>query len=84
MEIRTRENFEMTKISKALAVAAIGMAAMAMSPSEAAAWTCGARSATGAWGVGWSGSLNQARRIALYQCAVRTPRGYYCRITACV
>jgi hypothetical protein len=59
------------------------MSAMAMSPSQAAAWTCGARSATGAWGVGWSGSLRQASRIALYQCAARTPRGYYCRITYC-
>ncbi|HWL83760.1 MAG TPA: hypothetical protein VNR89_22620 [Roseomonas sp.] len=74
----------MSKISKALAVAIIGMSAMAMSPSQAsAAWTCGARSATGSWGVGWSRSIHRARRIALYQCALRTPRGYYCRITTC-
>lgn len=73
----------MTKIRKCFAAGAVMMFAFAMSPSEAAAWTCGARSATGAWGVGWSGSLLQAKRIALFQCAVRTPRGYYCRVTAC-
>lgn len=74
----------MSKIGKALAVAAVGMSAIAMSPSEAAAWTCGARSPTGSWGVGWSYSIRRARRIALYQCAIRTPRRYRCYITYCV
>jgi hypothetical protein len=27
--------------------------------------------------------LNRARRIALSQCAIRTPRGYWCRIRYC-
>ena len=36
-----------------------------------------------AWGVGYSTSLAQAKRIALVQCALRTPRNMVCVITAC-
>jgi hypothetical protein len=36
-----------------------------------------------AYGVATSGVLATARRGALYQCAVRTPRGLVCLITRC-
>ncbi len=52
-------------------------------PSEASAWYCRATSGSGAWGWGRSGSLYRAQRIALSQCAIRTPRGYWCRIRYC-
>jgi hypothetical protein len=55
----------------------------AMTASAEARWTCGARSYTGGWGVGWAPSRNRAARIALRNCAVNTPRGYYCRIVRC-
>ena len=45
-------------------------------------YTCTARSRV-AFGVGTSGLLATARTIALYQCAIRTPRGLTCRITRC-
>lgn len=74
----------MKTMTKTTAAAAIAILTMAAAPSQAAAWTCGARSATGSWGLGWSGSLYRAKRVALYQCAARTPRGHWCRITYCV
>jgi len=55
----------------------------ALTPSKAMAYYCVARSATGSWGWGTSGSLSGAKGIALYQCAVRTPRSYYCYVTYC-
>jgi hypothetical protein len=45
-------------------------------------YTCTARSRV-AYGVATSGVLATARRGALYQCAVRTPRGLVCLITRC-
>jgi hypothetical protein len=51
--------------------------------SEASAWYCEARSATGAWGWARNYSLRRAKHNALYQCARRTPRGYMCYITFC-
>jgi hypothetical protein len=55
---------------------------LAMVTSDANAWVCRATSNTGAWGWG-SGNLGYARQRALAECAVRTPRGYYCRISSC-
>lgn len=72
-------------MNRYLAIAAIAVAGFAASsfvtPDAAHAAYCEARSpyATG-WG---SGSLNYARRRALAECAVRTPRGYTCYITGC-
>ena len=61
-----------------IAVALISVAA----PMVAAAHTCYARSprATG-WGT--SPSRATAARIALNECAVRTPRGLVCVLTRC-
>jgi hypothetical protein len=74
----------MKTIQKTLLAAAVAAAAIAAVPSQASAWTCGARSATGGWGVGWHHSLWRAKRIALRQCAINTPRGYWCRVVRCV
>lgn len=65
----------------AASVIVAGLAAM--TPSKAMAYYCVARSATGSWGWGQAGSLSRAKSIALYQCAVRTSRRYYCYITYC-
>ena len=70
--------------AKAIIASLVVAAAVAMIPSQAsAAWTCGARGTTGATGWGYSVSLYRARRIALANCAVRTPRGYTCYLTGC-
>ena len=61
----------------------IAAALVAIIPSEASAWYCRARSATGSLGWGSSYYLANANRIALVNCAVRTPRGYTCFITSC-
>lgn len=66
-----------------IAAFVLGLCALAMSSSEASAWYCRATSGSGAWGWGSSASLYRAQRIALYQCAIRTPRGYVCRIRYC-
>jgi hypothetical protein len=67
-----------------LAAAALACAMVAMMPTEASAWVCRARSPTGSWGVGWHNySLGYAKRRALAECAVRTPRGFVCFITNC-
>lgn len=57
-------------------------AALLGSIGPAEAWQCTARSRT-ATGWGISASRAVAARIALQQCAVRTPRGLMCRITRC-
>jgi hypothetical protein len=54
-----------------------------MFSSQASAWYCEARSATGASGWAAHYSLARAKRNALYQCARRTPRGYMCYVTGC-
>lgn len=73
-------------MKKLLAVAAIAAATFTtgsfVSPSTAEAAYCEARSRF-ASGWGSSGSINRARRRALYECARRTPRGYTCYITHC-
>ncbi|HLI67566.1 MAG TPA: hypothetical protein VKU90_14480 [Caulobacteraceae bacterium] len=60
-------------------VSALSVLAM---PLVASAYTCYSRSPAA---TGWETSpyLAVAQRGALYQCAIRTPRGYICRITRC-
>lgn len=70
---------------KYLVIAAVGAAAFTtasfVSPSKAEAAYCEARSR---FASGWgSGALHTARQRALYECAIRTPRGYNCYITRC-
>lgn len=72
-------------MKKYLAIAAIAAAAFTTfsfaSPSTAEAAYCEARSR---FASGWgSGNLAYARNRALYECSVRTPRGYNCYITHC-
>ncbi len=73
-------------MKKYLAVAAVAAAAFStfsfVSPSTAEAAYCEARSRY-ASGWGRSQSMSNARQRALYECAVRTPRGYTCYITFC-
>jgi hypothetical protein len=71
-------------LKKTLLSLAIATSALAFGASEAFAIGCVARSPTGSYGysTGYS-TVAQARRRALYECAIRTPRGYYCRITRC-
>ena len=66
----------------AAAVAAIFTTVSFVSPSTAEAAYCEARSRV-ANGWGRSPYLNEARQRALYECAIRTPRGYTCYITQC-
>ena len=67
-----------------LAALIIAAATLAIFSSEASAWVCTAHSPTGSYGWGSSSySLAYARRRALLECAVRTPRGYRCYITGC-
>lgn len=73
-------------MKKILAVVAIATATFAttsfVTPSTAEAAYCEARSRY-ASGWGQSQSMRRARERALYECAVRTPRGYNCYITHC-
>jgi hypothetical protein len=68
---------------KWLAVSLVAATITAMMPAQAMAYYCVARSPTGSSGWGVSGSLGNAKGIALYQCAIRTPKRYYCYITYC-
>ena len=48
------------------------------------AYRCWASAPNGAFGFSaWVSSLGVARAQALYQCAIRTPRGLVCVITRC-
>jgi hypothetical protein len=69
---------------KAIIVALFLVGAMLAGSTDAFAFYCRATSATGAWGWGQSASLYRAERIALANCAIRTPRGYVCRLRRCV
>jgi hypothetical protein len=73
-------------MSKYIAVVAATAAVFAtisfVSPSTAEAAYCEARSRV-ASGWGRSPSLSNARQRALYECAIRTPRGMTCYITSC-
>jgi hypothetical protein len=69
------------KILASLVFAAVTTAFLA---TDAMAWTCTARSANGS--SGWGShpySLNYAKRRALNECALRTPRNYTCVLTGC-
>jgi hypothetical protein len=61
----------------------VAFALLAMLPTDALAWYCRASSATGAWGWGRAAYQAVANRIALNNCAVRTPRGYVCYTNYC-
>jgi hypothetical protein len=73
----------MKHIKHLLAAVALAILLGSAFAGDAAAWTCHARSPTGSWGWGSAGSIPAAQRRALYECAIRTPRGYVCRITRC-
>ncbi len=72
----------MTSLRRAGLVAGFAGFAFALSVGEASAWYCRADSRQ-AYGWGSSPRLGVAKRIALSQCAVRTRRGLYCRISYC-
>jgi hypothetical protein len=55
-----------------------------MPTAASAEWYCKAQSRTGAWGEGWAPGIAAAKKLALVQCAVRTPNRNVCVITACV
>lgn len=64
-----------------VAAAAVFTTLSFVAPSSAEAAYCEARSR---FASGWgSGSLATAQRRALYECSIRTPRGYTCYITRC-
>ncbi|MDI3324302.1 hypothetical protein QKW35_07920 [Pontibacterium granulatum] len=53
-----------------------------MVSAPAMAWECTAASPS-AWGVGYSAYRGTAARIALNECAIRTPWGQACYIQQC-
>ena len=59
---------------------AIGM--LGLMSTEASAWYCRAESPS-AHGWGTSSSQGRVRRIALYECARRTPRYQTCYVIYC-
>jgi hypothetical protein len=67
-------------VRKVLMGLVVVTAALSFAPSLADAAACYARSPTGSYGWG-TGNWSYARARALAECAARTPRGYYCRIT---
>ena len=60
---------------------------IAIDTGDAFAWTCRAesrgRTAPGHYGWAKRESESDARLIALYECAKRTPRSRKCRIVSC-
>ena len=68
---------------KAMALVATTVGFMAIDTQAAQAWYCKATSPTGSWGWGRSEYRGQAVSIALNECAIRTPRGYVCRLRYC-
>ena len=72
-----------TSILKVAAIAVAPFVILALDVTEAQAWYCKATSPTGSWGWGRSGYRGQAVSIALNECAIRTPRGYVCRLRYC-
>jgi hypothetical protein len=73
----------MRHVKPFIAAVVIAAALIPALARDASAWTCYARSPTGSWGWGSNYSQGAAQRRALNECAVRTPRGYVCRITGC-
>ncbi len=72
----------MKKTSLIIASAAILAGVVSAIPSQAYACYCEARSPY-AWGWGSHASCASAKGRALRECAVRTPRGYWCYVTFC-
>jgi hypothetical protein len=64
-----------------MAIAAAGIA-MTLIPTEASAWICRADSPS-AYGWGSHRSRARAVRIAIVQCAARTPRYQVCYLSWC-
>lgn len=65
----------------AIALVALGVCMCASVPAEA--WYCRATGTTGAYGWGTAWRMSVASRIALRQCAIRTPRWGRCYIDFC-
>lgn len=72
----------MKKTALIIASAAVFAGLATAIPAKAYACYCEARSSY-AWGWGQHGYCSRAQQIALSQCAIRTPRGYYCYVTFC-
>lgn len=70
-------------MKKILAIVVLVASFSATFSSDASAWYCVARSATGARGWATNYILSTAQYNALWQCAARTPRGYMCYIRSC-
>lgn len=51
--------------------------------AEARSWVCKATSSTGSWGWGAHRKRSAAKRRALLECAVRTPRSRVCYVRWC-
>ncbi len=65
-----------------LIIASAALLASVVLPSAAFACYCQASSPY-AWGWGSARSCSTASRIALRQCAIRIPRGYWCYLSFC-
>ena len=70
-------------MKKIAALLCLTVCLVAVESSHAYAFFCEARGPTGASGWGRSGNPGLARRMALRECAVRTPRRGVCRIMFC-
>jgi hypothetical protein len=70
------------EMKKWFLMVALAGSAMAMASTEASAWYCRADSPS-AYGWATRYSLWAAKRRALYECAIRTPRYQTCYITSC-
>jgi hypothetical protein len=82
---RPNPDFGEFQMRNGLMALVFATASLALFSTEASAYICRAGSPTGSWGRGWHNySLGYAKRRALMECAVRTPRGYTCYITGCV
>ena len=71
-------------MKSALLATLMGGFLLALAPAPASAYYCRASSPTGSWGEGWHNySLGYARRRALNECAIRTPRRFTCYLNYC-
>lgn len=69
---------------RTLLLSLVALVVVSVLPTAASAeWYCMARSPTGAWGEGWAPAQLTAKKLALAECAVRTPRNSVCVVTAC-
>ena len=72
----------MRKTRLLFASACILAGVVTIAPAQAFACYCQAASPF-AYGWGTSSSCSRATRTALRQCAIRTPRGYWCYLSFC-